>query len=382
MRTMLRRVRRRRADPDARAGIATPSRDARRVRVNGSFRGQQLTGQQRYATEVAMRLDLPEVRPSARVGRSRVLTWLWAQSLGLGRRGTTLLTMTSRGPIVALNQAVVVHDLFVFDHREWYSTAYVLTHKFALYAQIRLATHVFAVSEPVADHITKRFRVRRPVVVAPNAPATQFHPPVDSAETTAEQRWLRDVGLEPAQYLFAVGSADPRKNTGRIVEAHTSLPAPLQERYPLALAGAQNSNFARVADQVQDTRVVRLGYVTDAQLVALYRHARLVLFPSLDEGFGLPAAEALACGTEVLVSDNAVMRWVCGGDAHYTDPFSAHEISTKLQEILHKTPPSASLAHAVAERMRSRFSWAVTARTIEDTLLRAETPHSPRAPWR
>ena len=136
--------------------------------VNGAFYGQRVTGQQRYATEVAERLATRDsvrvLRPSGRrltecpcsptPGPTPFCPWPAARG--------ALVSLTSRSPVIARRHTVVVHDLFVLRHPEWYSPRYARTHAPLLAAQLRTAAGIVAVSAPVADEI-RRLYPRKPV---------------------------------------------------------------------------------------------------------------------------------------------------------------------------------------------------------------------------
>ena len=153
-----------------------------RLLINQSYWTQRVTGQQRYATEIARRLEeatsCVPVRPTGFWAASTLRTWAWVQFvLPLVARRNLVLSMTSRAPFWRRRQVLVVHDLFVLTNPEWFSRRYVWTHAPLLRAQIRSAAVVVAVSQPVADQIA---RIRSgPVVVAPNAPSEVFRGPDD-----------------------------------------------------------------------------------------------------------------------------------------------------------------------------------------------------------
>ncbi|QAY72211.1 glycosyltransferase family 1 protein [Agromyces protaetiae] len=337
------------------------------ILVNGAFRDQRITGQQRYASEIADRLlRRPGVRewaiPARRRG-SALGAWASVQTAGFGRdRGERLLTLTSRGPVVAPRHVVTVHDTFVLDHPEWFSRAYVATHAPVLRAQVRTAELVLAVSEPVARAIRALVKPGVEIVVAPNAPAEVFVPDVPAPDFSGVSR-LAGAG---GGFVLSVASQDPRKNLGRLVKAHQALPAALRERAPLVLVGGESALYARAA-LVHDPHVVRLGYVTDDELARLYAAASVVAFPTLAEGFGLPAVEAIAAGAEVVVSDIPVLRWVCGDDARFVDPTSVEAIAAGLRAALEDPDPAVVKARR-AGAIRTRFSWQRSADTVAEAI--------------
>ncbi|MDD7941982.1 glycosyltransferase [Actinomycetospora lutea] len=213
-------------------------------------------------------------------------------------------------------------------------------------------------SEPVAADV--RTYTRAQVVVAPNAPAPQFAP-LTSVEL---EQTLEDHGLTYKGYLLSVASVDPRKNIAALVDAFLSLPLDVRESCPLVLAGGSNASFAMV-DIVQSPSVVRLGYVGDELLAELYAGARAVVLPSLDEGFGLPVVEALSAGTDVLVSDTPVMRWVGGDSVIYIEGTpTSDNIAPALRQLLRRVHPPREEALGRAEAVARRFAWPTSADVV------------------
>lgn len=344
-------------------------RPAPSIAINGAFRGQAVTGQQRFASEIARALvgEFPErvreIAPPETVASDRLWSWLWAQVLPFRlRRGEFLLTLTSRCPIWCPRQVSTVHDLFVVNHPEWYSCVYRLTHRVTLRAQMRGSRLLLAVSGPVGDDIRKL--TRNDVAIVPNAPASAFSPRSrDQLEAP-----LAALGVEYRGYLLSVASADPRKNISSLVDAFSSLPEHLQARYPLVLVGGRNASFAR-ADIPPSRWVRHLGYISDDTLAQLYAGARAVVLPSIDEGFGLPAVEALAAGTDVVAHDVPVLRWVCDKSAEYIEyGASPDDIARALTRLLSRDPTPESEAAARSASVSERFAWPTSARLIVTAL--------------
>lgn len=345
------------------AHLFRPGSRARRAGIiNGAFLGQVITGQQRYAHEISRRLTLDEQLPVAEPPdsvRGRALfAWVWCLMLPLRTSARPIISLTSRGPVTVRTSIQVVHDLFVLTHPEWFSRKYALTHKPLLLAQIRWSKHIVAVSEPVAEELRRRFG-RRGVVVAPNAPAEMFS--IARAKSKL-QTVLESYGLSDSGYILSVGSLEPRKNISRLLSSYSKV---RQEgpSVPLVLVGGEFSSFKSL-DIARQEGVVKLGYVPDEDLASLYLGARLVVFLSIDEGFGLPAVEALACGAQILVSDIPVMRWVCGELATYVDPLSVESIAASLSIALESTRVTDNMQAARAQAIRSRFDWNQSAATI------------------
>lgn len=328
--------------------------------VNGAFLGQRVTGQQRYATEISSRLPARVLAPPD--GRGRLGSWAWAQSATRSlKQGELLLTLTSRGPAWSRRQVLTVHDLFVLTNPEWYSARYRATHDPVLRAQLRSAAAIVCVSEPTADRVREHTGTETPMVVAPNAPAEIFMwADIDPGRAQVEEQW----GLAPGSYLLSVASEDPRKNLARLVEAYRLLPASFRGRHPLVLVGGSDSTVFATATTEVPPEVRRLGYVTDEQLAQLYAAAGLVVFPSLDEGFGLPCVEAIACGAPLLVSDVPALRWVCGDAASYMDPLDVSAMASAM-ELVAAAPV---LPGDVRVALQQRFSWDQSAHRVHELM--------------
>lgn len=319
--------------------------------VNTAFEGQRTTGQQRYAQQIARRLlSEPDVVLRPEIVRSnRYAAWLDAQALMLPRRrGETLLTMTSRGPIWHPRQVIVVHDHFVLTNPEWYSRRYAVSHAALLRAQIKAARGLVFVSEWTREQHIRLFGVRQPSVVAPNGVSA---PPAEQVPPSPVE----------GPYLLAVGSKDPRKNMDRLIAAYGTLPTSTRARCRLVLVGGEDQTvFAgTTAGPPGDASVVRLGYVTDQELWALYAGARALVLPSLAEGFGLPIIEAASLGTPLVVADLPVFRWIAGNEATYIDPLRVESIAKGLdQAITHGAPP------VDEQSFRKRFAWQKSSSSI------------------
>jgi glycosyltransferase involved in cell wall biosynthesis len=333
---------------------------AHEVLINESYWPQRVTGQQRYAREIAARLDcLPGVRrlrPTGFWASSTVRAWAWVQLvLPMLARRTTVLSLTSRAPLWRRRHVLVVHDLFVLTNPEWYSATYVWTHAPLLRAQIRSAAALVAVSRPVADQLADRYG--QTVAVAPNGPSEIFGQPDEDVYTAPHK-----MGLTPGGYFLAVGNRDPRKNLARLAAAYGQLNQQERDQHPLVLVGG-GAEIYRNESINWPVGTVDAGFVTDAQLRQLYRGARSVVLVSLAEGFGLPLVEAAAAGARsFLISDLDVFRWICGEHARYVEPTSVESIAAGLR---------ADIASPILQKVDlDRFSWDNSAAIIRDICCR------------
>ena len=166
-------------------------------------------------------------------------------------------------------------------------------------------------------------------------------------------------------FMLNIGSKDPNKNLPRLLEAHARLEPALRQLHPLVivceLPGDVRSELLAIArSHGAEGELILPGFVSDEDLVALYRCAHLVVCPSVHEGFGLPALEAMACGTPVIAANSTSLPEVMGWVDALFDPHDPASIAAKMQEALTDQSFYAKLkAHAL--RRAGEFSWDRTA---------------------
>lgn len=140
---------------------------------------------------------------------------------------------------------------------------------------------------------------------------------------------LKKYGLSSGAFSLYVGTIEPRKNLEVLLDAYTMLPLPARKNWPLVLIGYQGwgNTLSRIEAAVSEGWVSYLGFVPSADLPLIFAGARLFLFPSLYEGFGLPLLEAMASGTPVVCSNASTLPEVTGNAAAMCDPKDADELS-------------------------------------------------------
>ena len=187
-----------------------------------------------------------------------------------------------------------------------------------------------------------------------------------SAEAMAAT--LGRLGLTTPFLLF-VGTLEPRKNLVRLVESFVRLRTETGYGGRLVLAGRPGWGLeeldAAVAASGCCDRIVRLGYVPDADMAPLMTAADLLAYPSLEEGFGFPPLEAMACGTPVVSSTTSSLAENLAGAAELVDPTDIGALTGALRRVLGDPDLRARLA--AAGRLRAAaFRWDRTARATVD----------------
>jgi glycosyltransferase involved in cell wall biosynthesis len=169
----------------------------------------------------------------------------------------------------------------------------------------------------------------------------------------------------PEGFIFAVGTLEPRKNVVGLLQAYARLRAP---RPPLYVAGGTGWQFGPIFDTVErlglHQDVTFLGFVAEDELPLWYNAARLFVFPSLYEGFGLPVLEAMACGAPVITSTAASLPEVAGQAAILVAPLDTDRLAQEMEHVL-GDPQRRTEMRAAGRIQASRFSWrAMTDQTV------------------
>jgi glycosyltransferase involved in cell wall biosynthesis len=161
----------------------------------------------------------------------------------------------------------------------------------------------------------------------------------------------------PDTFVFAVGTLEPRKNLVGLLTAYARL---RPKRPPLYVAGGTGWRFSPIFDTVRQLHLMDdvhfLGFVPEDDLPHWYNAARLFLFPSLYEGFGLPVLEAMACGTPVITSTAASLPEVAGKAAILVPPQDTDRLAYEMERVIgdHRLQTEMRAAGRI---QASRFSW-------------------------
>ena len=233
---------------------------------------------------------------------------------------------------------VTVHDMTFFDHAEWHEASKVAWFRSALRYSVSHAAVIVCVSEHTAARLGDVLAPRCPVVVVPHGvDHDRFR--AEEPSPGADDAVLARLGLR-RPYLFHLGTLEPRKGIGDLVLAFDAIAGDHPE-LELVLAGGAGWKAGPVLQSAErarsQARIRRLGYVADDDVPALLRRARVVVYPSLEEGFGLPALEALACGAPLVTTSGTPMAEVAGAAALLVAPGEpgalAAAISRSISEL-------------------------------------------------
>ncbi|MHB0776574.1 glycosyltransferase family 4 protein [Halomonas sp. WWR20] len=263
--------------------------------------------------------------------------------------------------------ALTIHDISFLVHPELHPPtrlSYITTR---LGPSIERASHIIVVSRFTFDAVRTELGVPASQMSIVSPAADKEFQPI-SAE---EARHVRQRFSLPEKYILSVGTLEPRKNLSRLLKAYEGLPDKLRHEWPLVCIGGKGWNDtnlnADIAYLERRGELIRLGYVDQADLPKIVAAAGLMAYVSVYEGFGMPVAEAMACGVPVMTSRDSAMEEIAGERAFYVDPFDIDNIRDTLREALENEPRRNELA-ALGPSQARRYSWEQSADTLVSIL--------------
>ena len=306
----------------------------------------------------------PNSTVAAEVPTSRPQRLLWEQTKApsLAKRLNAELwhgphyTMPAR---LHIPSVVTIHDLTFFDHPEWHERQKVLFFRRMIRGSAKNASALICVSQHTKDRLTAVLNPSTPIHVASHGvDHARFRPLNRPEEIEADLNLLAHNGVRPP-YIAFVGTLEPRKDIPSLVEAFAEIASDYQG-LSLVIAGSDGWGAKEVRDSVarsgHTTSILRPGYLPAAVLAPFLRRASVVAYPSLEEGFGLPALEALASGAPVVTTTGSAMAEVCGDAALLTPPARPAELAAAIAGLLDNKTEAERLRIAGPERA-STFTW-------------------------
>jgi glycosyltransferase involved in cell wall biosynthesis len=225
---------------------------------------------------------------------------------------------------------------------------------------VRYADCIVAISHSGKEDLVHYFDADPDKIVVTHLAAKDIFSPRGLEE---RDRVLEKYGI-PGDFIFTVGSFEPRKNIGTLVRAYMNLPERVKNHYSLVIAGGKgwmNSDIELLIESQDTARIRRIGYVDEQDLPSLYSAAAVFVYPSYYEGFGLPILEAMSCGAPVITSNTSSMPEIGGGAALYFDPTDVQQLNTLLLEVTGDENLRNDLSRKGIKRA-GEFSWDKTAR--------------------
>ena len=275
--------------------------------------------------------------------------------------------VTSIGPLSdEIPKAVILYDLIPYIHRKPYlEDPFVEAWYLEKVEHLRRADRILSISESSRQESIRYLEVdERSVVNISTAAGAQFSP-----RTIPASRWQElneRYGLERPLVMYT-GGIDHRKNIEGLIRAYARLPEDIRRQHQLGIVCSVRErdrrrliNLAR-QNGLKTHDLIITGFVPDEDLVDLYNLCTVFVFPSLHEGFGLPALEAMSCGAPVISSNTSSLPEVIGREDALFDPQDDQDFLAKLRQVLTDQAFRQALACHGLERAK-RFSWDATAK--------------------
>lgn len=171
---------------------------------------------------------------------------------------------------------------------------------------------------------------------------------------------LKNFSLQYKQFILCVATLEPRKNLMSLIKAYQQLPHPIQKEYPLLLVGCQGwmyDDLLKKINQYRDGHILLLRYVEEKSLLDLYASAKVFVYPSLYEGFGLPVLEAMQSGLPVITSNTTSLPDVVGDAGLLINPMDDVSIALAIQKILTLMPEDYETLVQRSLLRAQEFSW-------------------------
>ena len=259
-----------------------------------------------------------------------------------------------------LPRVVTIHDLTFFDHPEWHERSKVPVFRRAMRVAARHADALVCVSRTTAERLQAILDPVAPVHVVPHGvDLDRFRP---DGNPLADLALLAPLGVQPP-YIVWVGTIEPRKDVPTLIRAFDVM-ASAHPELSLVLAGGAgwgtDAVGAALAVARHADRVVRTGYVADEAMPALLRQSTAVAYPSLEEGFGLPALEALACQAPLVTTTGSAMEEVARSSALLVEPGDARALAGAL-DMLARGDAGLAVRQGRGLAVALRHTWAASA---------------------
>ncbi|MDC0177551.1 glycosyltransferase family 4 protein [Polaribacter sp.] len=340
--------------------------------INSRFLTQKTTGVQRFAIEICKELkksnlDIEFVSPKNIVDKNTAnylgvkkigfLTGhLWEQitlQIYVYRKNALLISLCNTAPVFLKNQIVTIHDLSFRLFPEWNSKIFSFVYNKMIPVLAKKSRHILTVSNTSKNELTDELNVSKDkITVVYNAVSSVFLE--NELPEKEEERISED-------YILTVSSFHPRKNLKRLIDAFLKIS---DQELKLYIVGNFDKNFAYEELKGHGSRIKILTNINDHVLKDYYKKAKLFVYPSLYEGFGIPIIEAMSCGIPVCVSNINVFREVCDCSATYFDPYNIEDIREKI--VLSINKPKQLIDQS------KNYSWSNSASLIESIIIELE----------
>jgi len=252
---------------------------------------------------------------------------------------------------------ITVHDLSWLRYPEMHPVGRVRTFNKYFEKGLRRASRIITDSAFVKNELIDVFGVNPKIIHPVYLGVDDLFVPRGASDTASV---LSELSLSHGQYFLAVGTLEPRKNLGLVLDAYASLPSSLRDQFPLVIVGMKGWNTAdlerKLGAMVASGHVRKLGYLSRDDLAVVMAGATAMVYPSVYEGFGLPPLEAMSSAVPVIATNVSSIPEVVGDSGLLIDPADVDG----LVECMIRLGEDDMLRTALANKALARsmqFSW-------------------------
>ena len=298
--------------------------------INGRFLSQNVTGVQRFAYEIILELDkiveknqIKLIAPQNQVinlklknidierkGKFRGQLWEQIELPLFLKKGDILLNLCNTAPFIKTG-VVTIHDISSIVDKSFYNWKFRLWYRLMNSIIVRKSQKILTVSEFSKNEILNYYKVNEEKI------EVIYNGWQHLNKTKSDKGIMKKLKIDFKDFYLGVSSLNPNKNFEYIIR--------LAKKYPkekFIVVGKMNGKIfgdIELNNQKLDN-LIFTGYLTDEEIKVLYENAKLFIYPSFYEGFGIPPLEALACGTDILISNTSCLPEIFGERANYLNP--------------------------------------------------------------
>ena len=273
----------------------------------------------------------------------------------------------------AVQTAVVLYDLIPYMHQDKYlSDSNQYNYYMRKIDSLKNANLLLSISESSKSEAIDILGVNQSTVTNISTAVDDIFKPLNLS--IEEKNILhKKYNITRKMVMYAPGGFDERKNFDGLIHAYALLSKKLRETHQLVIVSKIQDRDRYVLSKIaknaglEEDELIMTGYVSDEDLIALYNTATLFVFPSLHEGFGLPALEAMSCGAPAIGSNKTSIPEVIGCEDALFDPKSIKSISEKIEKVLIDIEFKNRLLHSQQEHKKI-FSWDNSAKKVLEIL--------------
>lgn len=300
----------------------------------------------------AVNKKIPYVRTIARMAQKRVFGRRVKKEKYALYHEPNFLPVSFDLPVIT-----TIHDLSIIKYPDYHPVDRVAMFEKHLLGAIENSEYLITVSEFVKKEIVDMFGISAEKIVTTQLGVDDDFYPHDQGIV---MNVLDSYELRYKSYFLVVATLEPRKNFKLVIDAYIRLDNKIKEQYPLVIVGMRGWELNQIDKDIEKLKRMGclrlLGYVSEEVLPMLYSSAKIFLYPSIYEGFGLPPLESMACGTPVITSNVSSLPEVVGDAGFMVSPYDDVGLYEKIIQLLEDERMLERLSQKSIDRARS-FTW-------------------------